>query len=153
MTIEIKNRFTGAVIFTYDGADLSGANLSGANLSGANLSGAKLSGVDLYGANLSGANLSGANLSGADLSRAKLSGANLYGISLTKNPLVITGLSWWILITEDHMKIGCQVHTHDQWESFTDDEISKMDSKALSFWDTWKTPLLTICKSHKGDIK
>jgi len=104
---EIKNRFSGAVMFTAEidcaldelpsiklglavrvavksradlrGANLSGANLSGANLSGANLSGANLSGAYLRGADLRGANLRGAYLSGADLSDAYLSGADLSG--------------------------------------------------------------------------
>jgi len=104
MKIEIKNRFTGSVIFSHEqennsilitlklaissdadlyGANLSGADLSGADLYGANLYGANLSGADLYGANLYGANLSGANLSGADLSGADLSGADLYGANLS----------------------------------------------------------------------
>jgi hypothetical protein len=81
--VEIKNRFTGAVIFTTEvKASLSAGRRLGAavllavkaraDLSGANLSGADLSGADLSGANLSGANLSGANLSGAYLSGAYL---------------------------------------------------------------------------------
>ena len=36
---EIKNRYTGAVIYTHEGANLAGANLYGANLTGANLTG------------------------------------------------------------------------------------------------------------------
>lgn len=32
MPVEIKHRYTGALLFTYDGANLSEANLSGANL-------------------------------------------------------------------------------------------------------------------------
>jgi hypothetical protein len=108
MKFEVKNRFSGAIIFSLEcesfkicvqaavksranlsganlsranlsGANLSRANLSRANLSRANLSGADLSGADLYGANLSGADLYGANLSRANLSRANLYGANLYG--------------------------------------------------------------------------
>jgi len=100
--IEIKHRFTGAVLFALEteslklclqaavksraylyGAYLRGADLSGADLYGADLSGADLSGANLYGANLSGANLSGANLRGADLYGANLSGANLYGANLS----------------------------------------------------------------------
>jgi len=96
--IEIKNRWTGEVIYssnktTYkeaveDGkADLSGAYLSEADLSGAYLSGADLRGADLSGANLRGAylseaDLSGANLREADLSGAYLSEANLRGANL-----------------------------------------------------------------------
>ena len=95
--IEIRNRWTGSVVFEYTkegntitetvleairrGANLSDADLSDAdlrcadlrcaNLSDANLSDADLRGADLRCANLSGANLSGANLSDADLSDAK----------------------------------------------------------------------------------
>ena len=93
MNIQIKSRFTAAVLFEHDcegnsirmtlelaiksGADLRGAYLSGANLSGADLSRADLSGAYLIRADLSGANLSGANLSGANMIGADLSGAYL----------------------------------------------------------------------------
>ena len=39
--MNIKNRWTGNIIMTTDGADLRGANLYGANLCGADLRGAK----------------------------------------------------------------------------------------------------------------
>ena len=107
--IEIRNRWTGSVVFEYTkegntitetvleairrGANLSDADLSDAdlrcadlrcaNLSDANLSDADLRGADLRCANLSGANLSGANLRGADLRCANLSGANLSGANLS----------------------------------------------------------------------
>ena len=99
MKLEIKNRCTGAVIFSHDCEDnsikitlvvaiasrvnLIGANLSGADLIDANLSGANLSYADLIGANLSGADLSGADLIGANLSYADLRGANLSGANLS----------------------------------------------------------------------
>ena len=90
--IEIRNRWTGSVVFEYTkeentitetvleairrGADLGGANLCGAylrgaNLRGANLCGAYLRGADLCGADLRDADLRGANLCGADLRGAK----------------------------------------------------------------------------------
>ena len=96
--IEIRNRWTGAVVFEYTkegntitetvleairrdanlrDANLRGADLSDANLRGADLRDANLSGADLRCANLCGANLSDANLRCADLSDANLSGANL----------------------------------------------------------------------------
>jgi hypothetical protein len=91
--IEIRNRWTGAVVFEYTkegntitetvleairrGANLSDADLSDANLRCANLSGADLRGADLRCANLCGANLSDADLRGADLRCANLSCANL----------------------------------------------------------------------------
>jgi len=97
MQIQIKNRFTNAVIFECsapDGlesglhmrhaleqaviakTDLRGAYLSGADLRGAYLSGAYLSGADLRDADLRGADLRDADLRDADLSGADLSGAD-----------------------------------------------------------------------------
>ena len=82
LKIEIKNRWTGSVLFelekenntikdTLEEAVKSGANLVGANLDGANLGGAYLGGAYLGGANLGGANLGGAYLVGAYLRGAK----------------------------------------------------------------------------------
>ena len=64
MSIEIKNRFTGAVIYAGEYTN-TGEAVKAAMVAKANLSGADLSGANLYGANLYGADLSGANLSGA----------------------------------------------------------------------------------------
>ena len=88
LKIEIKNRFTGKIIFEFETenntmaktiakyveisrANLSRANLSDANLSDANLSRADLSRADLSRADLSDADLSDANLSDADLDNIK----------------------------------------------------------------------------------
>ena len=101
--IEIRNRWTGSVVFEYTkegntitetvldairrgadlrDADLCGADLRGSNLRSANLCGAYLRGANLYGAYLRGANLYGADLRDADLRDAYLRGANLYGADL-----------------------------------------------------------------------
>ncbi|WP_195453931.1 pentapeptide repeat-containing protein [Alistipes communis] len=96
--IEIRNRWTGSVVFEYTkegntitetvleairrGANLRDANLCGANLCGANLYGANLRDANLCGANLCGANLYGADLCDANLCGANLCGANLYGADL-----------------------------------------------------------------------
>jgi hypothetical protein len=91
MPIEIKHRFSGAVLYSAGGESLrdavvaavkSRANLSSADLRGANLSSADLSSADLRGADLRGAYLGGANLTGADLAGANLTGANLTGADL-----------------------------------------------------------------------
>ena len=74
--LEIKNRFTGNVIFTstkttwkeaVEEAVENCADLSEANLHYADLCDANLYGADLREANLSEAELSGADLNGADL--------------------------------------------------------------------------------------
>ena len=101
--IEIRNRWTGSVVFEYTkegntitetvldairrGADLYGANLYDANLCGADLHGSNLRCANLYGANLRGSNLSdadlrGADLCGANLRDADLRDADLYGADL-----------------------------------------------------------------------
>ena len=89
--IEIKNRWTGAVLYSGEHVDVkeaveaavkAGATLRDANLGGANLRGADLRGADLGGANLDGADLRGANLRGAYLDGANLRGANLDGAYL-----------------------------------------------------------------------
>jgi hypothetical protein len=154
------------------GANLSGANLRGANLSGANLYDANLRGADLYDANLRGAdlydadlrgadlydanlrgaNLSGANLRGANLSGANLSGANLEGEKLIKTPIQINNLRWFILVSENYMRIGCQRFTHEEWTEFNNHRIAEMDGRdALKFWAQWKAPLLAMCAAHKGE--
>ena len=105
---EIKNRWTGEVLFTCEvpegmesgmiarhaveaaianganlrGANLEDANLRDANLRGANLRDANLRDANLRGANLQYANLQYANLQGADLRDANLQYANLQGADL-----------------------------------------------------------------------
>jgi hypothetical protein len=109
--IEIKHRYTNAVLYTTEvanddlysirttavravesGANLEDANLGGAYLGGANLGGANLEGAYLRGANLGGANLEDANLEGAYLRGANLGGANLGGAYLEAANLVNANL-------------------------------------------------------------
>ena len=101
--IEIRNRWTGAVVFEYTkegntitetvleairrgadlrGADLRSADLRSANLRDADLRSADLRNADLCDANLRNADLCGANLSDADLRSADLSDADLRGANL-----------------------------------------------------------------------
>ena len=111
--IEIRNRWTGSVVFEYTkegntitetvleairrgadlcdtdlcDADLRDADLCGANLRGADLRDADLCDADLRDANLRGANLRGADLRGANLRGADLRGANLRGADLCDTDL------------------------------------------------------------------
>lgn len=94
--VDIKNRFTGEVIYRLDSANLRGADLRDANLSGADLSGA-----DLRGANLIRADLSGANLSGADI------------------PIYC---KWSISFHNEMIQIGCKRKTIEDWDFFFSNE-------------------------------
>ena len=95
MKVQIKHRYTDAVLFECEAPDdlesglhtrfalekatQARANLDGANLDGANLARANLAGANLDGANLAGAYLAGAYLDGAYLAGAYLAGAKLIG--------------------------------------------------------------------------
>ena len=134
MLIEIK-KISGEIIFSHDCENNSLKVAVEAAVKGK---------VDLRGADLGGADLRWADLRGADLYRADLDGEKI-----NKNPLVITGLTYWILITEKYMRIGCERYSHEEWGRFSDDEIEDMDSDAaLEFWNGNKSMLLTICKNH-----
>ena len=147
--MKIKHKITNEVLLTIEGDSLQDANLQGANLRRADLQGANLQGADLQGADLQGANLQGANLQGADLRRADLQGANLQGANLPTDVIRIDGMLWDVTILHGHMRIGCQHHHVDEWESFTDDEISKMDDDAMKFWQANKQKLITIANFTK----
>ncbi|MDN8246553.1 pentapeptide repeat-containing protein [Acinetobacter baumannii] len=170
---EIKNRWTEEVLFTCDvpegmesgmiarhalesaianGADLRGADLRGADLRGANLYGADLYGADLRGADLRGADLRGADLRGANLYGADLRGADLYGAKAA--PLIVYGLRWDVIITGlGKMRIGCQEHGVEDWKSFDDARITRMDSEALEFWNQHKSMLLNMCDSYVHPVQ
>src|SRR5574343_469037 len=142
--IEIKN-VQGKVIFISNADSLRGAELRFANLEGANLTGTNLYGAELRYANLEGANLTGANLSLADLSFANLH--NVTGIN------VIHGLKWDVLISYNRLKIGCQEHSHDEWKSFSDEDISEMHDEALQFWTKYKIMLIAMCEDASKEQK
>ena len=71
--IEIKNRFTGSIVFSSTKTTFKEAVEEAKN------SGANLCNADLSDANLSGADLRNANLCGADLCNAELQNARFYG--------------------------------------------------------------------------
>jgi uncharacterized protein YjbI with pentapeptide repeats len=140
--IEVKNRFAGKVIFS---AECLGVR---ACLELAVVADANLSGADLSGADLRYADLSGANLRGADLRYASLSGADLSGAAT-----IIYGLNWDVYITKNHIRIGCENHTLEDWESFGDDQINNMEIRALEFWNEYKAFILSQCRKLSGEKK
>ena len=102
--IEIRNRWTGAVVFEYtkEGNTITetvleairrGADLRGADLRGADLRGADLRSADLRSANLRDADLRSADLRNADLCDANLRNADLCGANLSDADLCGANLS------------------------------------------------------------
>jgi hypothetical protein len=44
------------------------------------------------------------------------------------------------------LQIGCQNHTRDEWNSFTDAQISAMSQGALEFWRDHKAAIMDMIK-------
>jgi len=88
-----------------------------------------------------------ADLSGADLRGAYLSGAYLRGdIQITLQPIQVDALTYYVIIFDKHMKIGCEFHSISDWWNFPDEAIAEMDGdRAIQFWAKWKAPLQAIC--------
>ena len=99
-----------------------------------------------------GADLHGADLCGADLYGANLCGANIDGEIIQRPPISVANITYWCLITDNRMRLGCKLHTHNEWQNFNDGEISAMDDDALDFWKTWKEPLLAMCAAHRSKL-
>ncbi len=57
---------------------------------------------------------------------------------------------WPVTILDEHMEIGCELHTFAEWRKFTDREIAAMDGRdALKFWREHKDALLALCATRK----
>ena len=131
-------------------AYLADANLAGAYLADANLAGANLADANLAGANLADANLAGAYLAGAYLAGAKISD----DITINCAPLQILGLSYPILIFDQHIKIGCELHSIAEWASFDNERIAQMDGvRARRFWDRHKAAILALAASDGRGVE
>ena len=146
--IQIRHRDTNAVLFECEApADLSSglrmrhalekATQARANLDGANLARANLDGASLYGANLDGANLDGAKFGD--------------GVTAARGIRQVLGLRWPVTIFDNHMRIGCQLHSLADWATFTKRDIVEMDgTDALLFWRRHKAILLALAGHNEA---
>ena len=98
---------------------------------------------------IEGDSLQNANLQGANLQEADLRWANLQEADLPTDVIRIDCMRWDVTILYGYMRIGCQHHHVDDWDKFTDDEISKMDDDAMKFWQANKQKLITIANFTK----
>jgi hypothetical protein len=79
-------------------------------------------------------------LSGADLVGVDLRGVNLKGVDLR----YLKSDKYDCYIQKDFLRVYCEHHTWEEWLSFNDESISKMDRGALEWWRIWKPVLLSI---------
>ena len=120
MKIEIKNKFTGNVIFSYNAEN----NSISRTVKAALKQKINLSNADLYSANLSNADLSDANFR--------------WCVGDGKIILSMQVTQWGIAFTKTHLAIRCKQYSIEEWRNFNDDEISKMNYGALEWWKKWK---------------
>ena len=100
---------------------------------------------------LGGEFLSGEFLGGEFLG-GQFRGGQFFGEVLTSNPITLGGFRWSIYGTPTFLHIGCQHHTHEAWESFSEGEIAEMAVGALEFWRKNKQFLLSLCDNLKGNL-
>jgi len=132
------------------GVDARGADLRYADLREADLRGVDARGVDLFRTNLRDADLRDVNLFGAKLRDADLFGANLFGEKLTTTPTQVIGYKYFIFIAGEKMKIGCELHSIDEWNNFKRRDIVKMDGdNAWLWWKEHKPLIMPIAKHHQ----
>ena len=100
--------------------------------------------ADLEGAYLEGAHLEGAKLKGTNLENATYG----EGVAISAAPLQISGLEWEIIIFDNHMKIGCELHPIAEWATFKDTRIKLMNFHAIAFWHEHKSMIMACAELH-----
>ena len=71
--------------------------------------------------------------------------------SLKSNILLIHGLHYHVGINcKGLLSIGCKSYMVQEWRSFSDVEINRMDYRALDFWQEWGTFLLNVVDKYKN---
>ena len=82
-----------------------------------------------------------ANLGGANLEKANLGGANLFSVRGNNKQIKSLHIfeEYDVAYTKEFLQIGCENHAIEDWKSFDNQRILKMDGKkALSFWRKYK---------------
>lgn len=75
---------------------------------------------------------------------ARVSGyARVSGDART-SPIVLSGLAWAVTITETHMQIGCEFHSHAEWETFAGADWIRMGGKEAALMLLHDYPALRI---------
>ena len=73
--------------------------------------------------------------------------AELYGnAEATKLCITVRTREYYCTISDKHIAIGCKNYTFPEWENFTEEEISEMDTNAWEWWTQWKPILFEILK-------
>ena len=71
----------------------------------------------------------------------------------TQEVVYIGGLWWPVTISDNHIRIGCQTHTIDEWAAFSGKEIAEMHADAPMFWKWWGNAILAIAKKRQKEVR
>jgi hypothetical protein len=75
--------------------------------------------------------------------------ALVYG-DAKKSPINIISLKYNITILDAYIQIGCEFHSKEDWDKFTNKEILSMDGKeALKWWKIHKSLILGIYNANR----
>ena len=67
------------------------------------------------------------------------------------SPISITNLKYQTTITDNHLRVGCEMHTFEEWNKFSDKRILAMEGKeALKWWKAHKPLIMGIIKENRS---
>ena len=64
--------------------------------------------------------------------------------------LSVNGLRWPVSTDGKSIQIGCRHHSVDEWRTFDDRVIARMDEEALTFWKWHKEMILSLAEVRKS---
>jgi carbonic anhydrase/acetyltransferase-like protein (isoleucine patch superfamily) len=67
---------------------------------------------------------------------------------VTKTVNIIYTNKYEVTFFDNYIKIGCKMHSINDWEAFTDAQISKMSYSALKWWKVWKPIIFAITNAY-----
>ena len=114
--------------------------------------GGQFLGGQFQGGQFQGGEFRGGQFRGGQFLGGEFLGGQFFGEALTSNPITLVGFRWSIYGTPTCLHIGCQHHTHEVWESFSEGDIAEMAVGALEFWRKNRQFLLSLCDNLKGNL-
>jgi len=73
--------------------------------------------------------------------------ANKYVMNFIESDslIIINTYEYMIYVSDTHIKIGCELHSKEEWKKFTDKDVLKMGGKyGKIFWDKYKHWILHL---------
>lgn len=120
--------------------DESGTSLERANFGWAYLDNVHFKNISLKDAYFEGSNLSRTTFKGVDLSECDLRDCT----GNNRQIKTIQAGKYIVNYTTEVIQIGCENHSIEDWFSFSDEKIARMDDGALDWWKDWKPILKQI---------